>query len=206
MEHTHLVGVPKPKSRAGLLLIFPYLCADKCWSDVYAGWVWLRNPVLVNLYKPPDALQQLWLIKGLEEGERQRKSGRKRQTRKVWWKAFRLNIRGERDWVEIVAQVSVRWQKLYFLHHCHLSCHQYTHSFLLLSNLFLHIHLTGRQALLAELAMRFMLSIGLKRRSLLSSPRYAFNPSNSWLEEKKKVIFLRSHMKLYFESHVKKLT
>lgn len=47
-----------------------------------------------------------------------------------------------------------------------------------------HIHLTGRQALLAELDMRFMLSIGLKRRSRSSSPRYAFNPSNSWWEEK----------------------
>ena len=122
-------------------------------------------------------------------GREAEKEWEKKTDKKSMMEGIRLNIRGERDWDEIVAQVSVWWQKQYFLHHCHLSCHQYTHSFLLLSNLFLHIHLTGRQALLAELAMRFMLSIGLKRRSLLSSPRYAFNPSNSWLEEKRRLYF-----------------
>lgn len=47
---------------------------------------------------------------------------------------------------------------------------------------FLYIHLTGRQALLAESAMRLMLSIGRKRRSRLSSPRYTLKPSNSYWE------------------------
>lgn len=44
------------------------------------------------------------------------------------------------------------------------------------------IQLTGRQARFADFNMRFMLSIGLKRSSCLSSPRNTFRPSNSWWE------------------------
>lgn len=112
----------------------PHLSADKCWSNVQAGRVWVRDPVLVNLYQSSDALQQLCLIKGLRET--------KKYDSNLFFSA--------------------------------------TYPFISTPSFIHFIDLTGRQALLADLAMRFMLSIGLKRRSRLSSPRYAFKPSNSW--------------------------
>lgn len=101
----------------------------------------MRNPVLVDLYQPPDTLQQLSLIKGLEAKDN-----------KI-----------QRVIPAIHPSLSVASPFIQTL-----------------SNfLSLYMHLTGRQALLAELAMRLMLSVGLKRRSRLSSPRYTLKPSNS---------------------------
>ncbi len=42
-----------------------------------------------------------------------------------------------------------------------------------------NVSLTGRQALWADFSIRFMFIMGLKRRTLLSSPQYAFIPSKS---------------------------
>lgn len=47
-----------------------YLGANKCWPDVQIRWVWVMDPVLVDLYQSPDALQQLWLIKSLEDRDK----------------------------------------------------------------------------------------------------------------------------------------
>lgn len=125
----------------------PHLSANKCWPYVQTRWVWLRNPVLVNLYQSPDTLQQLCLIKGLEEWDNKRQ----RAIAKTYSSLFSPQL--IRSFIPTLSPF-----------------------------VFLYIHLTGRQALLAESAMRLMLSIGRKRRSRLSSPWYTLKPSNSYWE------------------------
>lgn len=44
-----------------------YLSADECGSDVQVCYARIRNPVPFDLHQSPDALQQLWLIKSLED-------------------------------------------------------------------------------------------------------------------------------------------
>lgn len=160
-----------------------HLSANKCWSYVQTALIRGRNPVLVNLYQSPDTLQQLWLVKRLVEGERWRKR-RVRRVEAEWVKRHNTSKDGGDGtsdvevWVVVVAKITVFEAKTVIISSLPT----------LLSSIYPfipHTHLTGRQALLADLDMRFMLSIGLKRRSWLSSPRYAFNPSKSWWEGKK---------------------
>lgn len=47
-----------------------YLGANECWPDVQICWFWVKNPVLVDLYQSPHTLQQLWLIKSLEDRDK----------------------------------------------------------------------------------------------------------------------------------------